>query len=280
MIPGGLPAPQVCDFSSRGPSLMNGGILKPDVIAPGEEILGASPDLRPLYNNYFMYESGTSMATPHVLGVMALIKKKYPTWSPATIQLAIITSADEVDLSGKPILDLKDSNPADIFARGAGHLNPKKAMYPGLVYDRNFSDYIGYMCGLGLDSATMQIYNDRKVDCTKEKKIKSSQLNYPSILVTLSSSSPSETVIRTVTNVGTVNAAYTAKIVHPTNTTVRLSTNVLQFSTQQWQASFNITITSIKPTSSNKGKVSAGKLQWVSSGNTVVVRSPIVVVFD
>ncbi|KAJ0977813.1 hypothetical protein J5N97_013287 [Dioscorea zingiberensis] len=217
------------------------------------------------------------MAAPHVAGVMALIKKKYPTWSPAAIQSAIITSADDVDLAGKPFTDMKTWKPSNIFARGAGHLNPPKAMDPGLVFDRNFNDYIGYMCALKYDPITMQRFNGRKIDCAKEKKIKPSQLNYPSIMVSLSSSSPNETVSRTVTNVGDVSSVYFPNIVHPANASVILSTNRLQFSANQRQASFNVTI-SITPPAPVKGTISEGKIEWVS--NKHVVRSPIAVVFN
>ncbi|KAJ0977814.1 hypothetical protein J5N97_013288 [Dioscorea zingiberensis] len=277
LVPGRLPAPQVAGFSSRGPSEVNGGILKPDVIAPGVEILAAWPNRSAPYDNYFSYDHGTSMAAPHVAGVMALIRKKYPKWSPAAIQSAIITSADDLDLSGRPIIDATTDEPANIFARGAGHINPQRAMDPGLVYDRNFSDYVGYLCALGCDSATMHMYTDRKVNCTAEMKIKASQLNYPSIMVTLSSLSPNETVSRTVTNVGHVSSVYTPRIFHPAKASVILSTNRLQFSAHRRQASFDVTIR-ITPPVPVKGTISEGKIEWVS--NKQVVRSPIAVVFD
>ncbi|KAJ0977811.1 hypothetical protein J5N97_013285 [Dioscorea zingiberensis] len=273
---GRRPAPAIAGFSSRGPSLTNGGILKPDVIAPGFEILGASPVQGGPFKNYFKFDSGTSMAAPHVAGVMALIKKKYPTWSPAAIQSAIITSADDVDLAGRRFTDMKTWKPADIFARGAGHLNPPKAMDPGLVFDRNIGDYIGYMCGLGYNAATMQLIAGRPVNCSTVKKIKASQLNYPSIMVTLKSTSPNETVVRTVTNVGDVNSMYKPMITHPGNASVILSINRLQFSAQQTKASFDVTISMVPP-APKKGTITEGKLEWIS--NNHLVRSPIAVVF-
>ncbi|KAH7681795.1 Peptidase S8 subtilisin-related protein [Dioscorea alata] len=265
-------------FSSRGPSIWNGGILKPDIIAPGSEILGASINKGGPFNNYFKFNSGTSMASPHVAGVMALLKKKYPSWSPAAIQSAIITTADDVDLAGNPFIHMKTWKTSNIFDRGAGHINPIKAMDPGLVYDRDFDDYIGYMCFLNYNPTYMQRFNSRKVDCAKEKKIKPSQLNYPSIMVTLSSNSPNETVMRTVTNVGNTNSDYTPKIFHPANASLILSINRLQFSAQNQQLSFNITITIMQPTPI-KGTISEGKLEWVSTSGGHVVRSLIAVVF-
>ncbi|XP_039119903.1 subtilisin-like protease 4 [Dioscorea cayenensis subsp. rotundata] len=277
-VSGRRPAPTIATNSSSGPSLTNGGILKPDVIAPGYEILGASIHKDNPFNNYFKFDTGTSMASPHVVGVMALLKKKYPTWSPAAIQSAIITTADDVDLAGNPFIHMKNWKPSNIFDRGAGHINPIKAMNPGLVYDRNFNDYIGYMCFLNYNPTYMQRFNSRKVDCSKEKKIKPSQLNYPSIMVTLSSNSPDETVMRTVTNVGNANSDYTPRIFHPANANLILSTNRLQFSAQNQQLSFNVKITIGQP-APVKGTISEGKLEWVSTSGGHVVRSPIAVVF-
>ncbi|XP_039123342.1 subtilisin-like protease 4 [Dioscorea cayenensis subsp. rotundata] len=301
-LPSRRQAPAIRSLSSSGPSLTNGGILKPDVIAPGSKILGASIYKDSPFNNYFKYasitnlywfhlflaitnyyinirfKSGTSMASPHVAGLMALLKKKYPKWSPAAIQSAIITSADDVDLAGKPFIHMKNGKPCNIFDRGAGHINPIKVMDPGLIYDRDFNNYIGYMCFLDYSPIYMQRFNGRKVDCAKEKKIKPSQLNYPSIMVTLSSMSPKETVMRAVTNVGNANSVYTPRIFHPANTSLILSTNILQFSAQNQQLSFNVTITIIPPTPI-KDTISEGKLEWVSKSSSHVVRSPVAIVF-
>lgn len=219
------------------------------------------------------------MASPHVAGVMALIKKKHPTWSQAAIQSAIITTADDVDLAGNRFIDMKNWKPSNIFARGAGHINPPKAMDPGLVYDRNINDYIGYMCGLKYNPTLMQRITGRKVNCTTVKNIKPSQLNYPSIMVTLSSKSSNETITRTATNVGKANSVYTPKIIHPANASLILSTNKLQFSAINQQLSFNVTII-IVPPAPIKGTISEGKLEWVSTSNSHVVRSPIAIVFD
>ncbi|KAJ0972880.1 hypothetical protein J5N97_020839 [Dioscorea zingiberensis] len=172
-VPGLRPAPGIDTTSSRGPSLTNGGILKPDVVAPGKDILGAWPYRSGPSDNFFRLASGTSMAAPHVAGIMALIKKKHPTWSPAAIQSAIITTAKDMDLDGKPMVDNKNGKPASIFAKGAGLVNPSGAMDPGLVYDRNISDYKGYMCGLGYSSSNVELIIRKHVNCTKVKKIKS-----------------------------------------------------------------------------------------------------------
>ncbi|KAL6853830.1 hypothetical protein ACP4OV_019859 [Aristida adscensionis] len=80
-------APKVAAFSSRGPSIDYPEIIKPDIAAPGASILAAKED------NYVVL-SGTSMATPHVAGVVTLLKALHPNWSPAAIKSAIITTGN------------------------------------------------------------------------------------------------------------------------------------------------------------------------------------------
>ena len=75
--------PEITDFSSRGPSTTTGGdILKPDIAAPGNDVVAA---VAPPFNhgrNWDFY-SGTSMASPHIAGIGALIMAKHPGWLPS-----------------------------------------------------------------------------------------------------------------------------------------------------------------------------------------------------
>lgn len=143
-------APVVASFSSRGPSIENPGILKPDIIGPGVNILAAWPfsvDGNPNARLTFNVQSGTSMSCPHLSGVAALLKSAHPNWSPAAIKSAIMTTADLLNLDNKPFVD-ENFVPADIFAIGAGHVNPSRANDPGLVYDIHPDDYIPMWFGL------------------------------------------------------------------------------------------------------------------------------------
>jgi subtilisin family serine protease len=81
-------APKVTSFSSRGPSRDYPDIIKPDIAAPGSNILAAAA----AKGDSYVFMSGTSMAAPHVAGVVALLKGLHPDWSPAAIKSAIITS--------------------------------------------------------------------------------------------------------------------------------------------------------------------------------------------
>ncbi|HHQ13509.1 MAG TPA: serine protease, partial [Chromatiales bacterium] len=80
----------VGDFSSRGPNPGAPDILKPDVMAPGIDILAAqTPDVaNGLRGELFQYLSGSSMAVPHVAGVAALLKQAHPDWTPGALKSA------------------------------------------------------------------------------------------------------------------------------------------------------------------------------------------------
>ncbi|KAL3374027.1 hypothetical protein AABB24_005811 [Solanum stoloniferum] len=77
----------VASFSSRGPNSIAPAILKPDVAAPGVLILAAVPGETP-----YEFYSGTSMAAPHVSGIVALLKSLHPDWFPAAIKSTIMTT--------------------------------------------------------------------------------------------------------------------------------------------------------------------------------------------
>ncbi|VFR03573.1 unnamed protein product [Cuscuta campestris] len=100
------PAPVVIFFSSRGPSLASHNILKPDISAPGVDILAAWPDVTdddylggatiPGMNppGYYI-QSGTSMSCPHISGIVASVKAHNPTFSVSAIRSAIMTTGND-----------------------------------------------------------------------------------------------------------------------------------------------------------------------------------------
>ena len=70
-------------FSSRGPNPVAADIIKPDITAPGLQILaGNSPyhDSDHVPGELFQAIAGTSMSSPHVAGVYALLKQAHPDW--------------------------------------------------------------------------------------------------------------------------------------------------------------------------------------------------------
>ena len=93
------PAPVVAYFSSRGPSAQTGKVIKPDVAAPGVNILASwiptsSIPAGQAQASQFKLVSGTSMACPHVAGAAAAVKAWNPAWSPAAIRSAIMTTGN------------------------------------------------------------------------------------------------------------------------------------------------------------------------------------------
>jgi len=132
------------EFSSRGPALGEPDFVKPDVTAPGVEILGAhtSDPASGLKDELYQYISGTSMATPEAAGVAALLREAHPDWSPARIKSALSTTAYQAVLKDDRV------SAADPFDMGAGHIDANRAIDPGLVYDSQYLDYAAFLCGL------------------------------------------------------------------------------------------------------------------------------------
>ncbi|XP_009796565.1 subtilisin-like serine-protease S [Nicotiana sylvestris] len=139
--------PTVAYFSSRGPGSAP-GIIKPDLAAPGRNILAAWPPFEKARADSIFYDimSGTSMATPHVTGVAALLKALYPHWSPAEIKSALMTTAYNLDNAKNPIQTDSGNVIATPYDIGSGLLNPNAALNPGLVYDFNMEDIVSYLC--------------------------------------------------------------------------------------------------------------------------------------
>ncbi|KAK8971577.1 Subtilisin-like protease [Platanthera guangdongensis] len=181
-LAGELPAPTVASFSSRGMSQQSMGILKPDIIGPGVDVLAGWPALPigPFDSpSLFNVISGTSMATPHLSGIAALLKGANPSWSAAAIKSAIMTTAENENPAGKPIAN-EQLESANLFARGAGHVNPSKANNPGFVYDIDPSEYVAYMCGLNYSDTQVSLVARRIVNCSSADRTSGVELNYPS----------------------------------------------------------------------------------------------------
>ncbi|KAK7309011.1 hypothetical protein RJT34_05411 [Clitoria ternatea] len=267
-------APTVVSFSSRGPSQASPGILKPDIIGPGVNILaawGVSVDNKIPANNIV---SGTSMSCPHLSGIAALLKSAHPDWSPAAIKSAIMTTANTLNLGGTPILD-QSHLPADIFATGAGHVNPNKASDPGLVYDIEPNDYIPYLCGLGYTDREIGVLLQERVRCSSIEAIPQAQLNYPSFSILMGSTSQYYT--RTLTNVGPAVATYTVNLEVPLALGMSVNPSQITFTEVNQKVTYSVEF--IPQIKENRGNhtFAQGSLTWVS--DTHAVRTPISVIF-
>ncbi|KAM0949513.1 putative tripeptidyl-peptidase II [Dioscorea sansibarensis] len=273
---GTSPAPAIADFSSRGPGMASQqGTLKPDITGPGVSVLAAWPNDIALSSSSDQYIfnviSGTSMSTPHLSGIAALIKAAHPDWSPAAIKSAMMTTADTTDNNGSLIVDER-LLPANAFAVGAGHVNPTKALDPGLVYDITPNDYMTHLCGF-YGSDQVGIIAGSNVDCNSVIEREDLNLNYPSIFVPEVENKTSVTVARTVTNVGESNSNYSLKIDAPPGVNVTVQPDVLQFTKANQEIKFSITFDVPKPNGTSF--YTQGSLSWISDKHTV--RSPIVI---
>jgi subtilisin family serine protease len=243
--------PEIAAFSSRGPSVTtDGDILKPDVAAPGVDVVAAVAPPSNFGRSWDFY-SGTSMSSPHIAGIGALMKAAHPTWLPSEIKSALMTtSRDTVSSAGDP------------FAQGAGFVNPTPAADPGLVYPTTATEYRQYMVSLGVRFAPP---NDTLTP------ISASNLNQASIGI--GKLAGIETVTRRIKNVGGSTANYTATAAVPGFTVEVLQGNVVDNTVTiaaGAEATFQVRFTR---TTAPLGEWAIGSLTWTGGGH--VVRSPI-----
>ncbi|KAK6123920.1 hypothetical protein DH2020_042339 [Rehmannia glutinosa] len=224
-------APVVSRFSSRGPDYIDqkrnpADVLKPDILAPGHQIWAAwSPMsvLNPILSGYsFALISGTSMATPHIAGIAALIKQNNPLWSPSMIASAMSTTATNHDNRGEPIMaegfaayTLYRAAP---FGFGAGLVDPIRALDPGLVFSTGYEDYLNFLCSLpNTDPEKIRIATGGTCAASFST---SSDLNQPS--VTITALSGMRMTQRVVKNVASKPETYLCALLPPKGVTVKV----------------------------------------------------------
>ncbi|XP_075644333.1 subtilisin-like protease SBT4.15 [Castanea sativa] len=262
--------PFVASFSSRGPNPISSTILKPDIVAPGIDILAAYSKLasvtaEPEDNRFGVYNiiSGTSMSCPHVAGAAAYVKSFHPNWSPSAIKSALMTTASE--------LKIKDVETG--LAYGAGQIDPVRAVDPGLIYDVSTSDYIRFLCNEGYTGTALRLFTDAPTNCSSVPDIGGlDALNYPSMYLELNDTNSSVSGIfhRTVTNVGSPKSIYKAIVKAPAVLKVTVVPNQLVFSHLNEKKSFTVVIKG--PPLDNVTSLSAS-LEWNDTKHRV--KSPI-----
>ncbi|KAK8274153.1 hypothetical protein E1A91_D10G058600v1 [Gossypium mustelinum] len=287
------PAPVVASFSARGPNPETPEILKPDVIAPGLNILAAWPDKvgpsgvsSDSRNTEFNILSGTSMACPHVSGLAALLKAAHPEWSPAAIKSALMTSAYTVDNRGETMLDESNGNTSTVLDFGSGHVHPSKAMDPGLVYDITTMDYIDFLCNSNYTINNIRVLTRKNADCSGAKRAGHvGNLNYPSLSAVFQQygrRNMSTHFIRRVTNVGEPNSIYKVTIRPPSGTVVTVEPEQLVFRRVGQKLNFLVRVQTMAVKLSPGGtSMQAGSIVWsdgkheVTSPLTVTMQQPI-----
>jgi subtilisin family serine protease len=249
-------APFTASFSSRGPLRAgNGDILKPDLMAPGQDVLaGVAPPGN--HGRLFDIYSGTSMSSPHVAGLAALMKEAHPNWSPMMIKSAMMTTGVDVLDGGTP--PAAESNPVLIFRQGAGHVVPGNMFDPGLVYDSRFNDWLNFICGV--QPGTF---------CSAYTAIDPSDLNTPSIAI--GDMAGTQTVTRRVTNVSGGPLSVSAAVTGMAGFTTVVTPSSLTLAPGETK-SFSVAFTR---TTATLNAYTGGQLRWSGGGYTA--RSPIVV---
>ncbi|XP_031285389.1 subtilisin-like protease SBT4.14 [Pistacia vera] len=270
-----IPAPFIASFSSRGPNPGSKRILKPDIAAPGVDILASYTPLKSLTGlegdtqfSKFSIISGTSMACPHVAGVAAYVKSFHPSWSPSAIKSAILTSATPMNRRMDRLAE---------FSYGAGQVNPQEAVSPGLIYDADQMSYIQFLCHEGYTGSSLAvIVGSKSVNCSSLiPGLGHDALNYPTMHVQLDINYPTTAIFqRTVTNVGDPVSIYNATILAPKGVNISVKPKSLSFSRSMQKRSFTVVVKASPKPIPESIEMLSGLLVWKSPRH--VVRSPIV----
>ena len=257
-------------FSSRGPNRLSADIIKPDVTAPGVNILaGASPLPYGLAmpGQLFQAISGTSMSSPHVAGLFALIKQANPDWSPAIAKSALMTTSRQ-DVTKEDAVTA-----ADPFDMGSGHVDPSTSgkgsiFEPGLAYDAGLFEYAAFTCGadLGVFTAGTCAFLESIGVPTDP-----ANLNLPSIGI--DSIPGSETVTRTVTSVAKDSGwrTYDVSVDAPAGFEVTVVPSTIRLKPGM-SATYEVTVTNV---SAPAGEWRHGSLTWNDRTGHYDVYSPI-----
>ena len=260
-------------FSARGPDRAAFDIIKPDVTAPGVQILaGNSPTpFLGAPGQLFQAIQGTSMSSPHVAGIGALLVGAHPDWTPAMVRSALTTTGSQ------DVFEEDGTTLADPFDFGGGHIDPVPADDPGLVYDLagavnpsvpnanlDYREYLKFLCGTGdLDPD--------QAPCTSPVigTIDPSDLNLATIGI--AELAGRQSINRTVRNVGPA-ATYTVSVDSPAGIAVSVTPTTLSLANGA-TATYEVTFTT--EAAATFDTWTFGSLTW--SDGSHHVRSPIAI---
>ncbi|CAN0863120.1 Subtilisin-like protease SBT1.5 [Linum grandiflorum] len=222
----------------------------------------------------YAFMSGTSMAAPHVAGLAALLRSAHRDWSPAALKSAIMTTSYTVDNAGGILTD-------QITDFGAGHINPNRAMDPGLVYDIQIQDYVDFLCGLNFTRKQIDTVLRRR-DWNCRRPVEAAEFNYPSLTAVIEAGTKSPRSItfrRTLTNVGNAKSVYRASLEHvPTTMRIQVEPKTLSFHRLNEVRKFSVSVSLTDNCGDEEEEARAVYcfLRWTDQ-HSHVVSSPIVV---
>ncbi|EXC11903.1 hypothetical protein L484_005366 [Morus notabilis] len=293
-------APYAAPFSSRGPNRINPDILKPDLTAPGVNILAAwSPMASPTV--YISLQKGHKniqllcrLRNIHVLPTRHRSRSqrqgRSPKLVPSSNQIRTHDHRFTHNFSQTPYLQnsktklsqqlflpatIMDPNQDDDreFAYGSGLLNPVKAVDPGLVFDTSEEDYVKFLCKQGYNSTTVRTITEDHSVCKGEKRGRGWDLNYPSFALAIKDGDKIKgSFNRTVTNVGNPSSTYNATVAAPESLKVKVEPSVLSFGALGEKKSFKV---KIEGPEISQVPIISGSITWRDGVHEV--RTPIVV---
>ncbi|KAK3177269.1 hypothetical protein Dsin_032716 [Dipteronia sinensis] len=221
-------------------------LMAPTVVSFSSREWDRNVDTRTVKYNII---SGTSMSCPHASGAAAYIKATHPSWSPSAIKSALMTI-------------------------GSGHINPVKAVDPGLVFDASEADYINFLCKQGYNTTKLRLVTGDDSVCTSTKPGRPWDLKLSSLTVAIEDGQKIVAVFtRTVTNVGFSNSAYRASVHIPYPVKVTVEPQVLSFSGVGEKKAFAVKVSGPQITQ----PIVSGSIVWKDDDGVHEVRTPVVV---
>lgn len=211
------------------------------------------------------------MSCPHISGVAALLKAAHPTWSPSAIKSALMTTAYVVDNTNSPLRDAGDGAFSNPWAHGSGHVDPQKALSPGLIYDISTEEYTAFLCSLDYTVEHVQAIVKRPNITCSRKFNDPGDLNYPSFSVVFANKRVVR-YTRELTNVGAAGSIYEVAVIGPPTVRVTVKPSKLVFKNVGDKLRYTVTFVANKG-ASRTGMSEFGSIVWKNAQNQV--KSPV-----